>query len=309
MKGVNGNKMAQIGESKVADQVDIEQQKPVCPVCGSRAKFCLSKQRASYFRCPECALIFQHPMITLQAMLDYADREYADGLYTDYINARDLKLETFRQRIPAVERLAHGRRLLDVGCSCGYFIDVALEAGFDAHGVEFSPTAISYASPQARERIIQGDVNQLGAIHHATYDVISAFDILEHTLEPFAFLKQMHQLLTPDGLLVITTPNTQHFLRTVMGERWPMLQPYQHTYLFSAKALELALRQTGFKDVVIQPTYKVLTPDYLSKQLRTLNPLIWRTYNRIAPVIPKRMRELPLPINIGEIIAFARRSE
>jgi len=39
------------------------------------------------------------------------------------------------------------KRLLDIGCSCGYFIDVALENGYDAYGIEFLEAAISYAKP------------------------------------------------------------------------------------------------------------------------------------------------------------------
>jgi cyclopropane fatty-acyl-phospholipid synthase-like methyltransferase len=285
----------------------LKQEAPICLVCGSPTNFYCSKDRATYFRCNTCELIFQHPMITLQEMLDYADKEYSEGgVYKEYVDAKELKYATFRQRMKRIRPMTKGSKLLDLGCACGYFIDVALEAGFDAYGVEFSPVAISYASDLAKPRIFQGDVNQLGADHQSSYDVISAYDILEHTLEPFAFLHQLRELLVPNGLLVITTPDTHHFLRPLMKARWPMLQPYQHTYLFSAKSLQIALEKSGYHDIQIVAAQKILTPDYLAEQVRSLNPTLSKLYNTAASVFPSKLRNLPIGFYIGEIMAFAR---
>lgn len=246
-------------------------------------------------------------MISLREMLDYAEREYSDGgLYKEYVDAKALKYATFERRIKKIASLTTGKKILDVGCGCGYFIDVALKEGFDAYGVEFSSVAISYAEPQTRERIFQGDVNQLDASHQGTYDVITAFDILEHTLKPIEFLDHLRQFLVPNGLLVIATPNTHHFLRAIMRTRWPMLQPYQHTYLFSARSLVLALEKAGYHVIQVMPARKVLTPEYLAEQLRSLNPTISRLYNTVSPIIPKRLQNMPIELNIGESMAFAR---
>jgi len=282
---------------------------PVCIVCGSLTRPYCVKDAAQYLRCPHCGLMFQHPLPTLQEMIDYADAQYADGLYTDYMQARDLKYATFRRRLRVIEPLAKGKRLLDVGSSCGFLIDVALEGGYDAYGVEFSAVAIAAASPQARPRITRGDVNTLETGSQASYDVVSAYDILEHTREPFAFLDSLRELLVPGGLLTITTPNTAHFLRYLMRSRWPMLQPFQHTYLFSPRSLRLALEKTGFRDIQIAPASKVLTPDYLAGQLRTLNPVFSRLYKIFASVLPGKLRTLPIPFNIGEIWASAYRAK
>lgn len=276
-----------------------------CLICTADSDFYCFKPPAKYFKCPQCATIFQHPLPSAQEMVSYADQEYSDGLYGEYVQARDLKFLTFRRRMRDIRRRTEGKLLVDVGCSCGYFIDVALENGFDAYGVEFSSVAIAAASEQTRRRITHGDIHQL-TTHSKTYDVVTAFDVLEHTLAPVQFLTELRRLLKSGGLLVITTPDTKHYLRSLMGKRWPMLQPLQHTCLFSPASLRRALETAGYTDIEIMPARKVLTPEYLAGQIKGYNPLIASFYNVLSKVLPEKLRNMPISVNISEIMAFAR---
>lgn len=280
-----------------------------CPICGAHASLHCKKGRACYFKCAECDALFQWPLPTLGEMVEYAEREYQGGMYTRYVRARDLKQATFRARMAAIRDRAGSGRLMDLGCSCGYFIECALQEGFDAHGVEFSAEAIAVARPEIRERIFHGDVNELTQTHLASYDVVTAFDIIEHTFEPLELLSSVRGLLRKGGLLAVTTPDTGHFLRFLMGARWPMLQPHQHTVLFSRQSLMRALRTTGYTDVEVLTAQKVLTADYLVGQIEVHNPWIARLYRTMSCVIPRGWRRLPMSVNIGEIMAFGRRSD
>src|SRR5438876_9363 len=81
----------------------------------------------------------------------------------------------------------------------------------------------------ARPRILEGNVDELDLTTLGAFDVVTAFDIVEHSLEPLKFLARLHDLLRVGGWLALTTPDAGHGLRYVMGKRWPMLQPLQHT--------------------------------------------------------------------------------
>src|SRR5687768_10126672 len=117
----------------------------VCPICASTARSHCRKQSAQYYRCLPCGTIFQAPMPTAEAMARYVDHEYATGPYAEYVRARVLKLLTFRQRARQIVARQPRGRLLDVGCACGYFVEAAVEVGFDASGLELSPVAIAAA--------------------------------------------------------------------------------------------------------------------------------------------------------------------
>jgi 2-polyprenyl-3-methyl-5-hydroxy-6-metoxy-1,4-benzoquinol methylase len=278
----------------------------ICPVNGRRAKFYCEKAGAVYCIEPTSSTIFLKTFPTITDMKSYVDDAYTSGVYREYVNARDLKIATARQRLARIRSHARGRQLLDIGCSCGFFLEAATEEGFEVSGVELSTAAISMAPPSIRERIVNGDVNVLLAQSDRRYDVVTAFDIIEHTYDPVRFLQEIKQILVPGGLLVLTTPDTGHFLRFVMGKRWPMLQPMQHTVLFSRRGITEVLEKVGFRVIGVESALKSVTIDYLGDQIAATNSGLHRLYRRIGRLIPARLRRATIGINIGEFIVHAR---
>jgi 2-polyprenyl-3-methyl-5-hydroxy-6-metoxy-1,4-benzoquinol methylase len=280
---------------------------PACRICESRAVslFCV-KGPASYYLCRGCDTVFQHPIPTPEEMVNYADTQYREGVYRDYVAARDLKHEHFRHRLLEFGgRFPPPGRLLDLGCSCGYFLDVALESGYDAYGVEFSEEAIAAAWPATRQRIRRANVNDADGDHPREYDVVTAFDIIEHVEDPVTFLGEIEGMLAPGGGVVVSTPDTGHILRYLMGARWPMLQPMQHTTLMSRLGLRIALERAGFQEVVVTTARKTLTLDYLFEQVRDHNPALHAAYSVTRRMVPGAVRSHPLRINIGELLAVS----
>jgi hypothetical protein len=92
-------------------------------------------------------------------MLDYANGQYSEGVYETYTTARNMKASTAAKRLDKIDTLARGRRLLDVGCANGFFMEAALDHGYDVKGVEFSPAAIAALRADIKPLIVRGDVN------------------------------------------------------------------------------------------------------------------------------------------------------
>lgn len=278
---------------------------PACIICGSQTQPYCRKDDAHYRLCNTCGLIFQHPIPSRSAMVAYADEAYASGVYRDYVESRPMKIRHFEDRLKDFfDRLKPGR-LLDVGCSCGYFMEVAASHGFDVHGVEFSPNAIAAARLDIRARIVEGSLETLPDT--GLFDVVSAFDIIEHVPNPRVFLRDCARRLKPGGALLISTPDTEHYLRHVMGRRWPMLQPMQHLHLFSRQSLGRALRAEGFDQADVDTAYKTISIEYLINQIRPLNPILSRALGGLTRVVPGSLLRKYRRINIGEIWSIARR--
>lgn len=280
----------------------------ICPTNGLPARFYCRKGDATYYVEPRSDTIFQAHMPAVSDMRQYANQEYAAGVYLEYASSRDLKLATARSRLDRIKQLGNGTRLLDVGCATGFFLEAAEAEGFDVHGVEFSPVAISLARPDIREQIVCGDVNALISQSAAKFDVVTAFDIIEHVQNPGKFLADIREVLNTGGILTMSTPDTGHFLRYLMGSRWPMLQPMQHTVLFSRQGLAELLQRCGYGEIEVETTRKVLTTDYLGEQLAATNPSAHRVYRSLRKVLPFALRKKPFAVNIGEAIAYARRA-
>tara|TARA_R110000868_G_scaffold3130_4_gene20790 strand:+ start:3252 stop:3755 length:504 start_codon:yes stop_codon:yes gene_type:complete len=70
------------------------------------------------------------------------------------------------------------RNVLDVGCGQGFLIDAMLSHGIDVQGIEVSPDAVAYASPQAAERISIG--NAIWANISLPFDLVACVEVAEH---------------------------------------------------------------------------------------------------------------------------------
>jgi len=137
--------------------------------------------------------------------------------------------------------------------------------------------------------------------------VVSAFDLIEHVPDPLAFLRRCAHRLKPGGVLLISTPDTGHFLRPLMRSRWPMLQPMQHLFLFSRSALDRALRTEGFDQVEVETAYKTVSIEYLIDQIKPLNPVLSRALDVLCRAAPTSVLRKYRRINIGEMLSVARR--
>jgi len=280
---------------------------PRCPVCqsGGTARYC-RKASADYYACGTCQALFQFPLPGREAMLGYAEAEYEDGgLYNEYVEAREMKLAHFTARMDLMRPRVRKGALLDVGCSCGYFLEVAARDGFEVQGLEFSKNAIAAAADSVRSRILRASVDDLDQQHDARYDVITAFDIIEHLERPREFLRSARRLLRPGGSIVISTPDADHWLRPVMGSRWPMLQPMQHLTIFSRRSLALALEAAGFQVDLVDTAHKTLSYDYLINQLPSLNPVLFTVMRGATRVVPSGIMRKYRQVNIGEVLAVA----
>lgn len=113
----------------------------------------------------------------------------------------------YRTALPYVRT---GERLLDVGCGEGNFLTQALARGAEPSGVEPNRTAAQIArSKNLHVFEAFSEVHGLGT----PYDVITAFQVLEHVVDPIAFIGGCVELLRPGGVLIVGVPNNDSFLR------------------------------------------------------------------------------------------------
>ena len=78
-----------------------------------------------------------------------------------------------------------------------------------------------------------------------TFSVVTAIEVLEHTIDPVAELGRIRRLLRPGGLLFLTTGNAAPFAAKL--ERWSYVVPEIHVSFFEPATLEIAMRKAGFR--------------------------------------------------------------
>jgi SAM-dependent methyltransferase len=138
-----------------------------------------------------------------------------------------------------------GKRLLEIGCSYGFFLAHARKQGWDVTGIELNRAAAAVGRNELSLDIHTGTLENTRL--SPPYDVITAFHVIEHLVDPLRFLTQCESLLRDDGILMLKTPNVGSWVAKKAGEYWAWHCPPAHIHLFTPEAMHLAATKSGFR--------------------------------------------------------------
>jgi SAM-dependent methyltransferase len=115
------------------------------------------------------------------------------------------------------------RRVLDVGCGSGFFLDLARGANCETCGLELNPAAAEKARAKKHAvwtRLLhEVDREQLGG----GFDLITFFQLIEHVPDPVTVLQQASRFLNPGGFIAVAVPAAQGVGRFLDWDphQWP----------------------------------------------------------------------------------------
>lgn len=223
-----------------------------CPICScTRARPVWYEQQLRYVRCSLCRLVFS----------DVDSAAYAAAAHNVW-HDDELEAETeafygtarARAHQQLLQRLEPGdsRRLLDVGCGLGYFLQRAAAAGWSAYGCDTSEPWVrrAGATTGTPERIARSEPR--AGLFGGGFDLITVWDVLEHIHDPLPFLRAVTDLLVPGGHVFIRTPNigwvypTYVIRRHLLGAK-VSLGPLNHVVYYSSRTLSRALTAAGLR--------------------------------------------------------------
>lgn len=124
-----------------------------------------------------------------------------EGSYWWYVARRKLVDEFLREHLDAAQG---GRRMLDVGCGTG--MNHAMLSRFgEVHGVDASQAALVFSRQRGIERL------QLAPVHamrypSGTFQAATALDVLEHTDDDMAALRELNRVMENSGKVLLTVP-------------------------------------------------------------------------------------------------------
>jgi len=106
----------------------------------------------------------------------------------------------------AVDALPPRQRVLEVGCGKGDFLTKLRSAGHEGIGLEINDEAIRLGAASGHD-IRRGTIEEFAAGCDKPFDVVCAFQVLEHVTEPMSFLSACLVCLRDGGLAIFAVPN------------------------------------------------------------------------------------------------------
>jgi len=132
-------------------------------------------------------------------------------------------------------------KILDIGCGVGEFLRFA-EKYYPCYGYEPNLEAAVKAHSRASRSMILPALNG----NCDEFDCITMFDVIEHIEEPIGFVKRCYDLLKPNGIIAITTPNADAVSESDLT-KWKHYKPKEHLFLHTMTSLEILFEKVGMK--------------------------------------------------------------
>ncbi len=232
-----------------------------CPLCGSATSREVAvvrrwKQPFRMTRCASCTLLFMNPRPTDAQLASFYDEGFfsGDGEYV-YVDERTVEPQVRARaagRLARVERTlasrgVGSRRLVELGCAYGTFLDEARLRGWTVTGCDVSHDAAAWAREHRGLDVRTCDLADAG-LGAGSVDLVTGSEVVEHLSDPVRTLRAAFDALGPGGVILFSTANEASVARLLRGQRWAYFLP-GHVVVWSARTLTRALTDAGFRDV------------------------------------------------------------
>lgn len=178
------------------------------------------------------------------------EKEYFTQVYNYRTPERDrvfqYHLHTILAKVPKVNKL------LDVGCGLGYFLAKCKAHDIATSGIDIS----SYAVQKAKDRTKSDAVYRLDAsserwpYNAGMFDVVTAFDVVEHVRDARFLLQEAYRVVKPGGLVYVTTQNNQGNFGRLVEQFFP--DDPTHINKKNAGAWRDEFKKIGFRNIIIK---------------------------------------------------------
>ncbi len=234
-----------------------------CKLCDSdRFRPILADDGYRFVRCLDCGLVYQNPQPVFDDLIKRYSRSYFEYELRNeenFFNLIRLGLNDIEfEKLPAAGSALHGRSgtsasmppagrrsFLDIGCATGRLLEHMRESGWKVQGVEICRESAEYGIRRRNLEIFTGRLQEAD-FAEASFSVIHFSHLIEHVPDPKGFMMEVARILTPDGYVVITTPNIRGLQARLLKESWRSAIA-DHLTLFSKTTLKCLLAETGFK--------------------------------------------------------------
>jgi len=251
-------------------------------------------------RCRACGLQFVSPRPVATEIVE----AYSAGDDPNYVSQMAARERTFFGAVVRIEKLLPGRgRILDVGTAAGAFLSVARRREWQVEGCEPNQWLARWGSVRYGIPIRTGELFDQ-RFPPQSFDVVTLWDVIEHTPDPARVIRAANELIKPGGLLIINYPDIGSWLARMLGRRWPFLSSV-HLYYFTRETMKSLLERHGFDVIMMRPHVQRLELDYLLSRGAAVSAALSNSVRAVARLLGLGRREVPYWI--GQTFVAARR--
>jgi len=265
-----------------------------CPICGSESfdpyisakDYFLTGQSFEIVKCRNCGFRFTNPRPEPTELGKY----YQSADYISHSDSRqglfaslyqEVRKFTLWRKYNLISKFHRKGEILDIGCATGQFMKYMDGRGWNTTGIEPDEKSRSRAISEFGLNVFAED--QLNVFRKASFDLITMWHVLEHVSDLNGRIKQIRNLLKPEGTFILAVPNCDALDAKIYGKYWAGYDLPRHLYHFTKADMKLLMEKFGFTIVNILPMrfdafyVSLLSEKYMNGKMRWM-PAFWNGF-------------------------------
>lgn len=253
-------------------------------------------------RCENCGLEYLNPRLGETVVVE----GYSEGSDEMFVSQAAGRERTFAKSLKIIEKHTQTRGdLLDVGTAGGSFLAVAKQRGWEVAGCEPNRWLAAWGKEHYGIDIHAGTIFDM-QLKDASFDVVTLWDVLEHTPDPKAVLLECRRLLKPGGLLVVNYPDINSLVSRLMGRGWVFLLSI-HLYYFTKETITKMLETNGFKVSNNRRHWQTLELGYILFRMQSYAAAPAKIAIKVVNKL--RLQHLQIPYWMGQVLVLAEKAK
>ncbi len=253
---------------------DFQAKISLCPYCSSLDALLVYRNiNWNAYKCPRCGLIYTLGFTENSKAYnsDYFLDEYKNQYGRTYEDDKPTIVQFATRRLKIINEYRPGKKLLDFGAGLGFFAEYARGNGFDVTGVDISDYCVEYMTNKLNIKAVKSDQSFFEK-ETESFDVITAFYVIEHLYDFEKFVFGIKTLLNSGGVIALSTPNGSGITIRKSLKNYFKTHPEDHYRVFPVNFMIQVLKKAGFKKIRavstgIHPERFISNPNLLSMNI------------------------------------------
>lgn len=222
-----------------------------CPVCqndGYKIFYHQTRSRYPIAQCSACGFLYRNPTYRATYIPKVYNRVNLQFLKGGYSKNREKRYYAYLKALEFEQQTAgfNRRRLLDVGCGYGLFLQTLQHKEWERYGLDFARDCVDYARKEyGLSNVFAGNL-EWDSFEENYFDAVTLWSVAAHLETPLEMFQKIHRVLRPGGILLIYTVDASGLVHKKELSQWNGFHG-NHLIFFSPDSLSCTLSRSGFE--------------------------------------------------------------
>lgn len=216
----------------------------VCPVCGfEKYRDLFIRGGGRYVACQRCGMVYLNPVFTDKALADFYFG-YSTTQSDVISNESEFYRRIYSKGLATLTKYTVTGKIMDIGCSSGFFLDIAKNNGWDTIGVELNKAEAAVA--QTKHKVYNASIHSLEL--DTKCDVVTMWDVFEHIKDGNQTLLTIFtKYLRKGGIVFLQVPNANALAARILQEKCKMFDGIEHVNIYNPDTIALIAKNNGLE--------------------------------------------------------------